>query len=339
MNNRLLASYFSNNQFSDYLLALFCLLFGLLLIKIFTTVSSKKIKQHLTTDAQLLLAPLVRGITVFSYLLLCYFCLQLIILPPNIAKLVHVTGVCGLGIFFIYLINNSLVTYLVNKCFSNAKGKQRGFFRPKLFITIIKTLVWIISVIFLADNLGIKITPIVASLGIGGIAIALAAQLLLRDFFSCLSLYFDQPFVVGDLIGLDNLTGTVERVGLRTTKLRSIDGEEIIVANSDIGNARVKNFQRRNKIRMVSKFKVSYQTSIEQLRLISAQLRDIVKNTENITYDYAGLANFTNEGFEYEVAFYIINNDGYQPLMIKEDVDFAIIDYLKMNNVALVGGK
>ncbi|MDP4622714.1 MAG: mechanosensitive ion channel family protein, partial [Hydrogenophaga sp.] len=106
-----------------------------------------------------------------------------------------------------------------------------------------KLLLWVVVVLLALDNLGLNITALVASLGIGGVAVALAVQNILGDLFASLSIAIDKPFVIGDFVMVDNLMGTVEHVGLKTTRLRSLDGEQIVFANNDLLQSRVRNYK------------------------------------------------------------------------------------------------
>ena len=115
--------------------------------------------------------------------------------------------------------------------------------------TLIKIVVWVGALLLFLDNLpGVQITTLVAGLGIGGIAIAFAAQAILEDVFSFVTIFFDRPFEIDDYIFVDNLSGTVEHIGIKTTRVRSISGEQLIFSNKDLTNSRVRKFKRMHRI-------------------------------------------------------------------------------------------
>ena len=133
--------------------------------------------------------------------------------------------------------------------------------------------VWSIAVIILMDNLGIKVTTLVAGLGIGGVAIALAAQAILGDLFSYFTIFFDRPFEIGDFIITGEYLGVVEHIGIKTTRIRSLSGEQLIFSNTDLTNSRVRNYKRMEKRRVAFKIGVTYQTKLTQLKKIPQILR------------------------------------------------------------------
>ena len=142
---------------------------------------------------------------------------------------------------------------------------------------ISKLLLWSIALLLMLDNLGVNITSLVAGLGIGGIAVALAAQNILGDLFASLSIVIDKPFVIGDFIVVDQMKGTVEHIGLKTTRLRSLGGEQLIFSNNDLLKSRIQNFKRMVERRIVFGFGVTYQTPPEKLPLINDIVREIIR--------------------------------------------------------------
>src|SRR5665648_775727 len=176
------------------------------------------------------------------------------------------------GIRFLLSITiYGLETYWVKK--EKGQAKKQAL---KGIITIIKIIIWGIFLIILLDNLGIKISALVAGLGIGGIAIALAAQSVLGDLFSYFIIFFDRPFEIGDFIIIGDFLGTVEDIGIKTTRLRSLGGEELIFSNQDLTNSRVRNYKRMNRRRIVFKFGVIYQITLTQLKKIPQIVEEII---------------------------------------------------------------
>lgn len=168
---------------------------------------------------------------------------------------------------------------------------------------------WAVLVLVALDNLGIDITALVAGLGIGGIAVALAVQNILGDLFASLSIVLDKPFVYGDFIIVDDLMGTVEHVGLKTTRVRSLSGEQLVFSNSDLLKSRVRNYKRMFERRVVFSVGVTYQTPHEKLERISAMLREIVEAQPEVRFDRAHLKEFGASALNYEVVFYVLNPD------------------------------
>jgi len=224
------------------------------------------------------------------------------------------------GIRFLLSITiYGLETYWVKKEKDLAKKQAL-----KGIITIIKIIIWGIFLIILLDNLGIKISALVAGLGIGGIAIALAAQSVLGDLFSYFIIFFDRPFEIGDFIIIGDFLGTVEDIGIKTTRLRSLGGEELIFSNQDLTNSRVRNYKRMNRRRIVFKFGVIYQTTLTQLKKIPQIVEEIITQIPEATFDRAHFASYADFSLNFEVVYYINNSDYKKYMDIQQEINFQL---------------
>lgn len=224
------------------------------------------------------------------------------------------------GIRFLLSITiYGLETYWVKKEKDQAKKQAL-----KGIITVIKIIVWSIVLIILLDNLGIKISALVAGLGIGGIAIALAAQSVLGDLFSYFIIFFDRPFEIGDFIIIGDFLGTVEDIGIKTTRLRSLGGEELIFSNQDLTNSRIKNYKRMNRRRIVFKFGVIYQTTLIQLKKIPQIVEEIITQIPETTFDRAHFASYADFSLNFEVVYYINNSDYNKYMDIQQEINFQL---------------
>ena len=142
---------------------------------------------------------------------------------------------------------------------------------------VARFVIWAATLLFVFDNLGVNITAFVASLGIGGVAVALAAQSVLGDAFSSFAIFMDKPFQVGDFIIVGDLLGTVEHVGFKTTRLRSLGGEQLIFSNSDLTSSRIKNYKRMKERRVVFSLAVVYHTPVEKVKAISPMIKRVIE--------------------------------------------------------------
>lgn len=175
---------------------------------------------------------------------------------------------------------------------------------------IVRMIVWTVFLLMILDNMGVNITTLVASLGIGGIAVALAVQNVLGDLFASLSIVLDKPFVIGDYITVDDMGGTVEFVGLKTTRLRSLGGEQLIFSNADLLGSRIHNLKRMETRRVVFTLGVTYDTPEQQLREIPQVVGDIVRTQQQVTFNRAHLSNFGPSSLDFEVV-YTVNSADY----------------------------
>jgi len=168
-----------------------------------------------------------------------------------------------------------------------------------------RVLLWAFVLLLALDNLGVDVTALVAGLGVGGIAVALAVQNVLGDLFASLSIVMDKPFVIGDFVVVDDFAGTVEHVGLKTTRIRSISGEQLVFSNSDLLGARLHNYKRMNERRIVFSFGVLYQTTADQLEQIPDMVRSIVEKQELARLDRVHFAKFGDSSLDYEVVYWM----------------------------------
>ena len=224
------------------------------------------------------------------------------------------------GIRFLLSITiYGLETYWVKK--EKDKAKKQAL---KGIITIIKIIVWSIVLVILLDNLGIKISALVAGLGIGGIAIALAAQSVLGDLFSYFIIFFDRPFEIDDFIVIGDYKGTVEHIGLKTTRLHSLGGEQLIFSNQDLTNSRISNYKRMDRRRIVFQFGVIYQTTLTQLKKIPQIVEEIITQIPETTFDRAHFASYADFSLNFEVAYYINNSDYKKYMDIQQEINFQL---------------
>jgi small-conductance mechanosensitive channel len=168
---------------------------------------------------------------------------------------------------------------------------------------------WAILFLVVLDNLGIDVTALIAGLGIGGIAIALALQNVLGDLFASLSIVLDKPFVVGDFIIVDDLLGTVEHVGLKTTRVRSLSGEQLVFANSDLLGSRIRNFKRMFERRVVFSFGVEYGTPREDLAWIPGAVREAIEALPDTRFDRAHFKEYGDFSLDFEVVYHVLVPD------------------------------
>ncbi len=170
-----------------------------------------------------------------------------------------------------------------------------------------KLLLWLVMLLFILDNLGINVTALVASLGIGGIAVALAVQNILGDLFASLSIVIDKPFVIGDSIVVDTFSGTVEHVGLKTTRVRSDTGEQLIFSNSDLLKARLRNYKRMHERRVLLNFDIDFATAPDIIETIPALLHEIVAAQPQTRVDRSHLKALAGGAYQFEIVYWMLD--------------------------------
>ena len=191
---------------------------------------------------------------------------------------------------------------------------------------IMRAVIWVAAVLFVLANMGINISAVLAGLGIGGVAVALAAQAILGDLFNFFVILLDKPFNVGDFLVAGETAGTVEHIGLKSIRIRSVSGEIIIVSNTKLLGMELKNYKHMQRRRVVFKTTVVYQTPIAKLKLVPAMLKEILTGLEKTTFDRANLSNLGDSSIDYETVYYVESPDYNFYMNTHEKVLQAVIE-------------
>ncbi len=184
--------------------------------------------------------------------------------------------------------------------------------------------VWATVTLLILDNLGIDVTALVAGLGIGGVAVALAIQNILGDLFASLSIVLDKPFVLGDFIAVGDLSGSVERIGIKTTRIRSISGEQLVFANGDLLSSRIRNFGRMEQRRVSFRIGVTYETPPEKLERIPAILRAAIEAEDKTRFDRSHFASYGDSSLDFETVYYVDSAEYGLYMDIQQSVNLAV---------------
>lgn len=327
MFQEILQQTFFHNRILDYIICLSIFLIGITIIKIFKGTLLNRLQawaSKTTTIIDDFLVDTVKNkLPPLLYFGVFYLSVQGLTLGPTLDKVIKIFGSILLTIigvsFVLAIIIYSLEIYWVKKEKDVAKKQAL-----KGILTVIKFVVWSLAAIILLDNLGIKISALVAGLGIGGIAIALAAQAILGDLFSYFSIFFDRPFEIGDFIITGDCLGTVEHIGIKTTRIRSLGGEQLIFPNTDLTNSRVRNYKRMSNRRVVFQLGVTYDTSLQHLKEIPVIIKDIIKAVNDTEFDRAHFLSYGDFSLVFEVVYYVIGREYNKYMDIQQEINFRI---------------
>jgi small-conductance mechanosensitive channel len=189
---------------------------------------------------------------------------------------------------------------------------------------IARMVIWTIVVLLILENAGVDVTALVAGLGIGGVAVALAMQNILGDLFASLSITFDQPFVIGDLLRVEDYSGHVEHIGLKSTRLRSPGGEQIIVSNADLLQSRLRNYGRLPERRVEFTLRIAYETSPEMLERIPSMIGDIVTSEQGTRLDRSHFAGHGAWSLDFETVYFVLSPDFTRHMDIQQTIHIRI---------------
>lgn len=191
---------------------------------------------------------------------------------------------------------------------------------------IARIVLWALGSLFVLSNLGIEVTSLIAGLGIGGIAIAFALQGILSDLFASFSIYFDKPFRVGDYIVLGTDAGTVEKIGIKSTRIRTLQGEELVVSNAELTTARVNNFKKLQERRIVMNFGITYETPHDKVKAVIGMVTRIFEATDGARLDRVHFTTFGDSALIYEVVYFVESANYTDYLDIQQKVNFELMD-------------
>ncbi|NOZ26365.1 MAG: mechanosensitive ion channel family protein [Nitrospirae bacterium] len=318
---------FFGNAVSEYLVSLSILAAGVLAVVLLKRIIIRRLKiwadRTSTSLDDFFIHTLDSKLVPVFYCGVAYLSVHSLSLDPAVAKAFDIV-IAVLLTFFSVRFLSALIEYMIENVWLKKEEDATRKYSVKGLIPVIKVIVWGTAVTFLLDNLGFKISTVIAGLGIGGVAVALAAQTVLGDLFSYFAILFDRPFKIGDFIIVDNYLGTIEHVGIKTTRIRSLSGEQVVFSNTDLTNSRVRNYKRMDKRRVVFSLGVTYQTSLEQLKEIPGVIEGIIRSIELTAFDRAHFFSYGDFSLIFEVVYYVLSSDYNKYMDIQQEINFRI---------------
>jgi len=259
------------------------------------------------------------------YLLLAFYVgLRLISVNELFVKIVGSV----LIVWVVYLVIGAvqiLVNYVMEKSFGDVEdvGTKAAI---GTMSKVVKGILWFLGGLFVLSNLGVNVTSVLAGLGIGGIAVALALQNILGDLFSSFAIFLDKPFRVGDFISVGEYMGTVEKIGIKTTRIRSLGGEEVIISNRELTESRIQNFKRMEERRIVFEVGVVYGTASEKLRMIPDMVRGIIEVVDHARPDRVHFKSFGDFSLNFEIVYYVGTREYGTYMDVQQEINLALND-------------
>jgi small-conductance mechanosensitive channel len=250
-----------------------------------------------------------------------------LVLPTQVSGLLRVLAVLGIAAQLLRtsrLVVDAVLRLLLTRASDTPSDAVAGSVVVLRFIALL--VVWSLIILMALSNLNIQITPIIAGLGVGGIAVALAVQSILSDLFASLSILLDKPFVVGDFIIVDDKLGTVEQIGIKTTRVRALSGEQLVFANSDLLNSRIQNFKRMQERRVVFTIGVVYETPLEKLQVIPRIIREAVEHNDVARFDRCHFKAYGAYALEFETVYYVKVPDFNRYMDVQQAINLELFE-------------
>ena len=319
---------FWGNTVESWGTAIVLFLASLIAIYIFKNIIIRHLKKlsekTATTIDDFIVAAIESSVVPAFYIIAFYFSVNTLNLPGWLKKIIYVAFLFAVT-FFVLRIITALVRQFVYSFIKRQEDSETKVSQAKGLLIIVNVVIWILGIIFLIDNLGYNVTTLITGLGIGGIAIALAAQTILGDLFSYFVIFFDRPFEIGDFITVDDKKGTIEYIGVKTTRIKTLSGEQLICSNTFLTNARVHNFKRMQERRIVFNFGVVYQTTHDQLRSIPGLVRSIIESKERVRFDRGHFSGFGDFSLNFEFVFFVESPEYPVYMDIQQSINLDII--------------
>nr|MBI1230312.1 mechanosensitive ion channel [Cytophagales bacterium] len=325
----LLENIYFGNTLRAYLIALGGILLGLLLVKVFKRVVLQRLEKVFakteTNIDDFLLSNFGLFVVPIVYFSIIYMGLKSLVWPANFLAVLEVVYIVIVTYYTVRLISNVLLM-LLRSSIRRQEGGEEKVKQMGGLIMIFNGLIWSLGIIFLISNLGYDVSAIIAGLGIGGIAIALAAQNILGDLFNYFVIFFDRPFEIGDFLVVGDKNGIVEKIGIKTTRIKTLSGEQLVVANSDLTSSRIHNFKKMQRRRILFTVGVTYETPPEKLRMIPGILKEIVETASNVDFDRAHFKGFGDSSLDFEIVYHINSPDYNVYMDIQQQYNFLIYE-------------
>lgn len=245
-------------------------------------------------------------------------------LPPKLEHLIDVIVVVALMLQTALWINRFVTCWLARLIDKRRGVDSEAVTLLALLGFVARMMVWTFTLLLVLNHLNFNITALVTGFGIGGVAVALAVQNILGDLFASLSIILDKPFVIGDFIIVGDCTGTVEHIGLKTTRVRSLGGELIVFSNTDLLKSRIRNYRRMYERRVVFAVGVTYETPADKLRDIPELLRAAVKAEKQVRFDRAHFKEYGPSALVFEVVYYVLSSDFNVYMDIQQAINLSI---------------
>ena len=323
-----LAMQYYNNTVQNYLIALGILLLGMLIIRIFKGIIIGQIerlaKKTKTDIDDVIIAAIKRLGMPFYFLLALIAALKFLTLPGVVDKYVN-SAFIVVAVYYAVRILQDMVNFGAHKFAQQQKnGEDFDDSLISVMARIINVSLWVIALLTILANLGLNITGLLAGAGIIGLAVAFALQNVLTDLFASFSIYFDKPFRKGDFIVIGNDMGIVKYVGIKSTRLQTLQGQELVVSNRELTTQRVNNYKQMQERRVVFTIGVTYDTPVDKLENIPKMIKETIDAVDLTRFDRAHFAKYGDFSLNYEVVYYVLTSDYNKYMDTQQEINLDL---------------
>ncbi|MCX6093545.1 MAG: mechanosensitive ion channel family protein [Candidatus Bipolaricaulota bacterium] len=330
---------FYNNPVGRWLAAAAVVLFTWVFLQVFTRIAIRRLRKIAERTQgrldDLLVELLHKTRFLFVFVISAYAGSQLLTLPTTATKILHVGFVLAMLAQAGYWGNGLVAFWLARTVRRRFGGDASAATSLAALGFIAKLVIWAVVLLIALDNMGVNITTLVAGLGITGLAVALGVQSVFKDAFASLSIIVDKPFVIGDFIAVGDLSGTVERVGLKTTRVRSLSGEQIVFANGDLLDSRLRNYKAMTERRIAFSFGLEYGTPTAEVEGVPALVKAEIEKVPGVRFDRCHLKSFADSALSFEVVYFVLTADYLEHVNAQHAINLGILRALEARGVRL----
>ncbi len=286
----------------------------------------RKLCMKTKTQADEILVDAIIHISPIFYLMVSTWgAIQFLELPELVVKIVNWVTLILL-IYYVTRAVQKLTEYVIqNHIFKQRKGKSDSGIIIKGFITqLTKVIIWGAALLILLQNLGVQISVLLGGMGLAGLAIGFALQTILEDIFAFFSIYFDRPFEIGDFVIFEEEMGTIEKIGIKSTRVRTLQGQELVVSNRELTSKQIHNYRKMQERRIVFTFGITYETDYRKLKKVNKIVKKIFNNIKAARLDRVHFHEYGDFSLNYEVVYYVLSKDYYDYMDTQEAVNLAL---------------
>jgi small-conductance mechanosensitive channel len=281
----------------------------------------------------LLLSIVQKTMPLFALVMSVYAGSLILVLPDRVSATLKSIALVVLLIqvaVWVHKLATAVITQSITQRKDEDPASASAFGVIGFFVRLV---LWTVVILVSLQNLGIRVTALIAGLGVGGIAVALAAQNILGDIFNSVAILMDKPFEVGDFIIVGEHMGTVERIGIKTTRVRSLTGEELVFSNAELVGSRIKNYGRMQERRILFTIGVTYQTALEKLKAIPGLIREIIESQPKVRFDRAHFKQYGAFSLDFEIVYYVLNSDYNKYMDTQQQINLALYERFEQEGI------
>jgi small-conductance mechanosensitive channel len=331
--------YYSENEIQIWFKAVLVFVLIFITLYLFQTMILSRLrslcmKTKIQAD-EILIDSIIQISPFFYFMVSVWGAIQFLELPDLVVKIINWITLILL-IYYVTRTVQKLSEYIINNhVFKERTGESNSGVIVKGFITqLTKVIIWGAAILVLFQNLGVQISVLLGGMGLAGLAVGFALQSVLEDIFAFFSIYFDRPFEIGDFVVLEEEKGVIEKIGIKSTRIRTLQGQELVVSNRELTSKRIHNYRKMQERRIVFSFGITYETDYKKLKKVNKIVKNIFNNIKRARLDRIHFHEFGDFSLNYEVVYYVLSQDYYEYMDTQEIINLALFQEFEREGIS-----